>query len=60
MLLDFYMACDDMYAVLPLQLHEKYSTNIKEKLLGTQFIKTCPVTGEITSTYFPLIVHATK
>lgn len=60
MCLDALRPVDDMYNVLPPNIHDKYSMHVEEKIRALQMVNICPTTGKTTITYQPITVHAKK
>lgn len=58
--LDAVKPVDDMYTVLPSQLHDKYFKHVRDKVCKSQMVDICPDTGKTTTKYLPITVHATK
>jgi len=59
-LLDDFKSVDEMYSVLPPQLHDRYSMHVKDILCKLDFVNICPTTGKTTITYYLITVHAMK
>ncbi|XP_025421230.1 juvenile hormone acid O-methyltransferase isoform X2 [Sipha flava] len=55
-ILDAIKSVDDMYNVLPPQLHDRYSMHIKDKILEKKMFNICPNTKVITSLNWRIMI----